>query len=143
MPPLPSSRFRPSRHIIGATLFFPAVVVHATVAHLLSCLALPCLALPCLALPCLALPILPCFAYFALLRFAPFHVALLCSDLLVSALPWLCVALLCFATKVNDRGLYVPGQMWLSREDILGRARGTLRYVGMVTIILNDYPPLK
>lgn len=45
--------------------------------------------------------------------------------------------------QVNDRGLYVPGQMWLSREDILGRARGTLRYVGMVTIILNDYPPLK
>ncbi|CAN0584300.1 unnamed protein product, partial [Ectocarpus sp. 12 AP-2014] len=45
--------------------------------------------------------------------------------------------------QVNDRGLYVPGQMWLSREDILGRARGTLRYVGMVTIILNDYPLLK
>ncbi|CAN0121872.1 unnamed protein product [Ectocarpus sp. 12 AP-2014] len=47
------------------------------------------------------------------------------------------------SNKVNDRGLYVPGQMWLSREDILGRARGTLRYVGMVTIILNDYPLLK
>lgn len=49
----------------------------------------------------------------------------------------------CVFVQVNDRGLYVPGQMWLRREDILGRARGTLRYVGMVTIILNDYPPLK
>ncbi|CAN0426550.1 unnamed protein product, partial [Scytosiphon promiscuus] len=45
--------------------------------------------------------------------------------------------------QVNDRGLYVPGQMWVSREDIVGRVRGTLRYVGMVTLILNDYPPLK
>eukprot|EP00984_Skeletonema_dohrnii_P013440 scaffold5571_cov78-Skeletonema_dohrnii-CCMP3373.AAC.4 len=29
------------------------------------------------------------------------------------------------------------------REDILGKAVGTLRYVGMVTIALNDYPVLK
>ena len=42
--------------------------------------------------------------------------------------------------RVDDRGLYAPGQQWLKREDILGRARGTLRYLGMVTIILNDYP---
>ena len=34
-------------------------------------------------------------------------------------------------------------QLWLKREDILGRAVGTLRYVGMVTIMLNDYPMLK
>lgn len=45
--------------------------------------------------------------------------------------------------RVDDRGLYAPGQLWLQREDILGRARGTLRYLGMVTIILNDYPVLK
>lgn len=45
--------------------------------------------------------------------------------------------------RVDDRGLYAPGQLWLQREDILGRARGTLRYLGMVTIILNDYPFLK
>lgn len=45
--------------------------------------------------------------------------------------------------RVDDRGLYAPGQQWLRREDILGRARGTLRYLGMVTIILNDYPILK
>uniref|UniRef100_A0A7S1U989 Signal peptidase complex catalytic subunit SEC11 n=1 Tax=Phaeomonas parva TaxID=124430 RepID=A0A7S1U989_9STRA len=45
--------------------------------------------------------------------------------------------------RVDDRGLYAPGQLWLNREDILGRAVGTLRYVGMVTIILNDFPALK
>lgn len=45
--------------------------------------------------------------------------------------------------RVDDRGLYAPGQLWLQREDILGRAKGTLRYLGMVTIILNDYPALK
>mmetsp|Transcript_38933 Transcript_38933/g.71924 ORF Transcript_38933/g.71924 Transcript_38933/m.71924 type:complete len:185 (-) Transcript_38933:153-707(-) len=45
--------------------------------------------------------------------------------------------------RVDDRGLYAPGQLWLRREDILGRAVGTLRYVGMVTIALNDYPVLK
>ena len=45
--------------------------------------------------------------------------------------------------RVDDRGLYAPGQRWLEREDILGKAVGTLRYVGMVTIALNDYPVLK
>ena len=45
--------------------------------------------------------------------------------------------------RVDDRGLYAPGQLWLKREDILGEAVGTLRYVGMVTIALNDYPVLK
>ncbi|GMH52565.1 hypothetical protein TrLO_g7828 [Triparma laevis f. longispina] len=45
--------------------------------------------------------------------------------------------------RIDDRSLYAPGQLWLRREDILGRAVGTLRYVGMVTIMLNDYPMLK
>jgi len=45
--------------------------------------------------------------------------------------------------RVDDRGLYAPGQLWLNRDDILGKATGTLRYVGMVTIALNDYPVLK
>lgn len=45
--------------------------------------------------------------------------------------------------RVDDRGLYAPGQLWLERDDILGKAVGTLRYVGMVTIALNDYPLLK
>ncbi len=32
--------------------------------------------------------------------------------------------------RVDDRGLYAPGPLWLLREDILGRAKGTLRYLG-------------
>ncbi len=34
--------------------------------------------------------------------------------------------------RVDDRGLYASGQMWLQKKDVLGRARGALRYVGMV-----------
>ena len=45
--------------------------------------------------------------------------------------------------QVHDRGLYSDGQMWLERDDIVGTAVGALRYVGMVTIWLNDYPSLK
>merc|ERR1719183_1058064 len=45
--------------------------------------------------------------------------------------------------RVNDRGLYSDGQLWLERQDVLGRAKGSLPYVGMVTILLNDYPKLK
>ncbi len=65
---------------------------------------------------------------------------------------------------MDDRGLYAPGQQWLQRDDILGtiffcatgaflvyvfvvlcsgRARGVLRFLGMVTIILNDFPIVK
>lgn len=45
--------------------------------------------------------------------------------------------------QVNDRGLYAPGQRWLTRDDIMGRVKGVVRYMGMMTIILNDYPPVK
>ena len=44
---------------------------------------------------------------------------------------------------VDDRGLYAPGQYWLERKDVVGRARGFVPYVGMVTILMNDYPKLK
>jgi len=44
---------------------------------------------------------------------------------------------------VDDRGLYPSGQLWLTREHVIGRAKGFLPYVGMVTIIMNDYPYLK
>lgn len=43
----------------------------------------------------------------------------------------------------NDRGLYNPGQLWLSHEDIQGRVRGYVPYIGIFTIILNDYLWLK
>ena len=45
--------------------------------------------------------------------------------------------------NIDDRGLYRPGQRWLKRSDIMGRARGHLPFVGMVTILLNDYPMAK
>ncbi|KAK5966492.1 Signal peptidase complex catalytic subunit SEC11 [Trichostrongylus colubriformis] len=45
--------------------------------------------------------------------------------------------------QVDDRGLYAPGQMWLHRDDVVGRTKGMLPYVGMVTILMNDYPKLK
>ncbi|CAF4185238.1 unnamed protein product, partial [Adineta steineri] len=45
--------------------------------------------------------------------------------------------------NVDDRGLYAPGQLWLEKKDVIGRARGFVPYIGMVTIIMNDYPQLK
>jgi signal peptidase I len=45
--------------------------------------------------------------------------------------------------KVDDRGLYAPGQHFLQRRHIIGRVRGFLPVVGMVTILMNDYPYLK
>ncbi|KAI9365418.1 hypothetical protein DFJ73DRAFT_807675 [Zopfochytrium polystomum] len=44
---------------------------------------------------------------------------------------------------LNDRGLYNPQQMWVSNKDVVGRVKGFLPYIGMVTIILTDYPILK
>ncbi|XP_050397251.1 signal peptidase complex catalytic subunit SEC11A isoform X1 [Patella vulgata] len=45
--------------------------------------------------------------------------------------------------SVDDRGLYAPGQLWLEKKDVVGRARGFLPYVGIVTILMNDYPKFK
>eukprot|EP00924_Labyrinthula_sp_SR-Ha-C_P011308 snap_masked-scaffold_36-processed-gene-0.43-mRNA-1 protein AED:0.03 eAED:0.03 QI:0/-1/0/1/-1/1/1/0/189 len=45
--------------------------------------------------------------------------------------------------NVDDRGLYAPGQMWLKREEIIGRVRFVCRKMGMITIWMNDYPALK
>mmetsp|Transcript_75071 Transcript_75071/g.132672 ORF Transcript_75071/g.132672 Transcript_75071/m.132672 type:complete len:188 (-) Transcript_75071:359-922(-) len=45
--------------------------------------------------------------------------------------------------QVDDRPLYTLGQLWLERRHILGRAKGYVPYIGMVTIIMNDYPYLK
>ncbi|XP_066586646.1 signal peptidase complex catalytic subunit SEC11A [Prorops nasuta] len=45
--------------------------------------------------------------------------------------------------SVDDRGLYAPGQSWLTQKDVVGRARGFLPYVGMVTICMNEWPKLK
>lgn len=45
--------------------------------------------------------------------------------------------------SVDDRSLYAQGQLWLTPKDVVGRARGFLPYVGMVTIYMNEYPKFK
>ncbi|KAI6182528.1 Signal peptidase complex catalytic subunit SEC11 [Aphelenchoides bicaudatus] len=45
--------------------------------------------------------------------------------------------------RIDDRGLYADGQNYVHRSEIIGRARGLIPYIGMVTILLNDYPQLK
>lgn len=44
---------------------------------------------------------------------------------------------------VDDRGLYAEGQLWLNQRHIMGRARGFLPYLGMITIIMNEKPIVK
>ncbi|KAK9717289.1 Signal peptidase complex catalytic subunit [Basidiobolus ranarum] len=44
---------------------------------------------------------------------------------------------------VDDRGLYNRGQYWIAPEDIIGRVKGHMPYLGMVTILMNDYPQAK
>lgn len=44
---------------------------------------------------------------------------------------------------MDDRLLYNRGQEWLHMRHIVGRAVGFLPHVGMVTIVMNDYPWLK
>ncbi len=39
--------------------------------------------------------------------------------------------------------LYAEGQEWLHKKHIMGRACGYLPKVGIVTIIMNDYPYVK
>jgi signal peptidase len=45
--------------------------------------------------------------------------------------------------QVDDRGLYAQGQMWLRPSDVVGRARAFVPKVGIVTILMNDYPQFK
>jgi signal peptidase len=45
--------------------------------------------------------------------------------------------------QVDDRGLYKPGQLFLKKSNIMGRAYAFIPYVGMITIWLNDFPWLK
>ncbi|CAM0137026.1 Signal peptidase complex catalytic subunit [Umbelopsis sp. WA50703] len=45
--------------------------------------------------------------------------------------------------NIDDRGLYNARQMWIHKDHIIGKARGHLPYVGIVTILMNDYPQLK
>ena len=46
-------------------------------------------------------------------------------------------------THEHATNRYAADQRWLNKKHIIGRAVGYLPYVGMVTIIMNDYPYLK
>ena len=39
--------------------------------------------------------------------------------------------------------LFAAGQSWINKEHVIGRAKGYLPYIGMVTILMNDYPMIK
>ncbi|EYU21625.1 hypothetical protein ABFS83_09G089400 [Erythranthe nasuta] len=43
----------------------------------------------------------------------------------------------------DDISLYAPGQFWLKRHHIMGRAVGFLPYVGWATIIMTEKPVIK
>jgi signal peptidase I len=43
----------------------------------------------------------------------------------------------------DDRALYERGRRWLQQEHLIGRAVAFLPRVGMVTIVMNDYPWVK
>ena len=45
--------------------------------------------------------------------------------------------------KIDDRNLYPGKQLWLERKHILGKVQAHLPYVGIISIIINDYPLLK
>ena len=45
--------------------------------------------------------------------------------------------------NVDDRGLYDDGALYLNKKHILGKVRASVPYVGMMTILLNDYPMFK
>lgn len=45
--------------------------------------------------------------------------------------------------SVHDRSLYAKNQEWLNRKDLIGRVVGYLPYMGMVTIVMTDYPKVK
>jgi len=45
--------------------------------------------------------------------------------------------------RIDDRGLYNEGQLWLKRDAMLGRAVGFLPYAGYATILLNENQAVK
>jgi len=45
--------------------------------------------------------------------------------------------------KVDDRALYNKDQLWVKRNEIIGKVKGYLPYIGYFTIVMSDYPKLK
>ncbi|CAF1089602.1 unnamed protein product [Adineta ricciae] len=44
--------------------------------------------------------------------------------------------------SVDDRGLYSVGQLWLEREQIVGKVKGYFPYLGLFIILLSNLPLL-
>lgn len=44
---------------------------------------------------------------------------------------------------VDDQDLYKQEQQWLEKKDVVGRARGFVPSIGIVTMLLNDCPKFK
>ena len=47
------------------------------------------------------------------------------------------------ANNADDRGLYPSGVFWLNRKHVIGKIRAYCPFVGYLTILLNENPPLK
>ncbi|KII64445.1 Signal peptidase complex catalytic subunit SEC11C [Thelohanellus kitauei] len=45
--------------------------------------------------------------------------------------------------NVHDRGLYEVGENWVYPKEVMGKIQGTAPFVGMLTILMSDYPALK
>ena len=45
--------------------------------------------------------------------------------------------------EVNDRALYDNRRLWLNKFNLHGRIKGFVPYIGILTILLNDYPKIK
>ena len=44
---------------------------------------------------------------------------------------------------IDDRGLYDDDYLYLNKKHILGKIRAQIPYIGIFTIIMNDYPYVK
>ena len=45
--------------------------------------------------------------------------------------------------EVNDRGIYGMETLWLTKQHLMGRVRGSIPYLGVITILLTENPIVK
>ena len=43
----------------------------------------------------------------------------------------------------DDRGLNPPDKLWLDAKDMEGKVRGIVSYLGIINIVMNNFPKLK
>jgi len=41
--------------------------------------------------------------------------------------------------RVDDRGLYTPGQLYLRRKCVVGKVVGQVRYIGVIPLFFGDF----